>query len=1304
MGSTRDRSTQSLDPLSAADIFAATQRDQEDQQPFFRARLFILPEASDEGQETVVGSSNPLVALKIALQSNFRQFLRDPQPEGADGYIFNRSLPTFQVAADGVLPPHIQVDCQTGSSTEDAHLLLHFLRLQQQKGQGSEGGLLRHTAIQIHTEDGELLLIEAADVLPDWIEPDNADGRVWMVNEQVCIIPPEVEKGHVAEGAMSEVGPIADYNRSLQILVDPTFTRSLLDSAATTTTISDAAFAPLTSYPTTQWIASVQHQTTVYLPSQSILHALQKDQQLISRASRAFLGREGGEIKIGYKMAKFLPNPSQGAQQDETTTGKPKAWLAPISIPRRIYAELLSQRFMPPKSFPAPYRDKVAAWWDSIDSLPRQNQHEIPSETQDLLQDGRRWDLGCKLSVGLEIAYANDRERLISQSRVQTNLHAPHPEADHSSRDADAHSSSAYEPFIDRLTKLGYFGGQVRGSAKWKELETQAVKDWWSNEKNSTTTTKEASETDQEDLQWVNEIVEDSKFIDIDQSLSIIDPSDTAKIKSSEADDTWLWDVDHSVLDGDGGQGNNTLTDLDAEKEATQRLNDFSQRVERFVQGKGDLQGVVIDERDDQDSDDEEEEEPDADEGKSGQIDEVTARTQARRQFEALSVEEREERMKTLVQGIDGSSENDVWGRGTDSKADMDLDEHLLKDIVQTDNDKGPSIEQVHTSLSKGAEAELETSKKATETSNSHNIPASDPGPKPSSQRELSPSEMRKQMASYRLSSSKSYRKDKKGPTMTSSFFSPQQFDGAESWQLDSEPDDSEEEREARKKEPKSVRRERARLLDLSESESESEDEEDEQTLKRNDEQEEMAEFLQFARKELGFTEDQLNNLLNERKSDGRWVPGADDKKAGVEAAPSKSAAPPSAAGQPFGKGFAKGFLGKRTATKNNEPLRNAPTKDEQKKSKVSFVEEEPEKPTQSSVPQTSSSIPDSTTQQPSTRSTRERDTSLSSFDTLMSALDSRLDEHRASRGLPPLDREEYYGKGVIRSEDWSSRRPGGASLGSVLNQDAKQQQQQSDNGKDQETEPKPQSTDGADEMDMDEEDYEPLTAKDPALLERLLKQQESSSFRNMIHAEMEKKFGKGAGRFAEGRGDPLSVDRPEEDVITTNDHLSARLHASTSQVVSESSPTSSGKITEIVDEKDDKQSKNRNKDEDDDDDQSYGSDIEISGPGGDDAYDPIDAEDTNEQQPHKSNKTAHSSQALPSAPPNQSMPEMLSEAMDQDESDGDDEENLPTIANEIDSEEKAEMVSNLMESWRAQGGDPGPVGLLFSGGKRGAL
>ena len=46
-----------------------------------------------------------------------------------------------------------------------------------------------NTSTTVTDTDGQFLLIEAADFIPDWIDPENSEGRLWIRRGQLHIVP-----------------------------------------------------------------------------------------------------------------------------------------------------------------------------------------------------------------------------------------------------------------------------------------------------------------------------------------------------------------------------------------------------------------------------------------------------------------------------------------------------------------------------------------------------------------------------------------------------------------------------------------------------------------------------------------------------------------------------------------------------------------------------------------------------------------------------------------------------------------------------------------------------------------------------------------------------------------------------------------------------------------------------------------------------------------------------------------------------------------------------------------------------------
>lgn len=1060
---------------SSAQIAQAAQADV---QPFFRARIFPLSSTSSASPDASATSS--LSALRSSLLSAFQDFHRQCLPSGLDHYVFYRSSATFTVSQglrskDGqtVVPPHVRIDLQTGGATEDEFALIHFLRLQQRPNQ-----LLEKCCIQIHDEDGEFLLIEAADELPEWIDPENADGRVWLVREQLQLIDPDREGR--SGSSHNDVLPIKDLSVALTALIQQA---SVLQVSQA---LNDAAFSRLSSYPGTEWIDTAQHRTTAFVSSSSIAQVLQQQPQLIARAGQAFLGRDSRDMRIASKMQTF--GSTSDATEAVVAPSRPgSSLLVSLALPRRLYVQLLSVRFLPPKSFPSPYRERISQYYEDLDSLHAAGPEPSTASAskQDRLSEGRRWDLGCKLSVGLEMAYWNDRERAASHRRSRGGLFDKGQSA--AAQQLDPRADPGYNDFISKLEKLGYFQSEVRDSQKWKELEAIAVEDWWKTRSSGLPTdASDESENDagKEDLDWV-ESVRDILFQSSAGDFASLDPSNIASILAHEQSDSWLYETGDSFLDGDQsatGDGQEA-----AEREASQKLSDFAARVEKFIEGKGDVEGAVIDESEGsgEDSDADEEDDMDLD-GDTQQDDDEAAVLEARNRLAELSAEERADRLKTLLPGL---GEQIAWQADNDASARQALDEQLrslAEEPPQSASTAGvPATSSPKDAASNGAalrkEPVLGTKKKTSQ-------------PAALSSNDLRDS-LQAQAKAYRSSTISSH------------------FDGAESWQLEDSDNDSEAGLDENgRPETKEQRRERARLLDLEFSDDEKEDEaeegelEEEEVNAEKDEEEEMEEFVDFARKELGLSEEQLSKIMKDRQDSGRWVPGKEQATQPPKAAPTSSeTAVPAAPHTSFGKGFKQGFLSRPSAPANpTSPASNVTSPTASKAKSVTFADTA--EPTSSTLPPVP---PASSTASATNQTSGARNSSLNSFDTLMGAMDSALDAHRRSKGLPPLDREQTYG-GEVRAEDWALRRPGGASLGSVMKEEEekeKRKKAEEVTSKGKGKAPSPSGTGGApsssmyeqvapkgsnmdEDEDEEEEEDQPLSATDTALLDRLLKEQ----------------------------------------------------------------------------------------------------------------------------------------------------------------------------------------------------------------------
>ena len=98
-----------------------------------------------------------------------------------DGYIWN-----FSPLRLTQRPNFIEGWLQFGDLYDEAWLLVKFLLEFSSKNQ--------NVTCRLIDSDGEFLLIEAADFVPQWLGPSNDEGRIWLAKGQLFLIPQSVKK------------------------------------------------------------------------------------------------------------------------------------------------------------------------------------------------------------------------------------------------------------------------------------------------------------------------------------------------------------------------------------------------------------------------------------------------------------------------------------------------------------------------------------------------------------------------------------------------------------------------------------------------------------------------------------------------------------------------------------------------------------------------------------------------------------------------------------------------------------------------------------------------------------------------------------------------------------------------------------------------------------------------------------------------------------------------------------------------------------------------------------------------------
>ncbi len=133
--------------------------------------------------------------------------------------------------------------------------------------------------IRVYDTDGEFLLIEAANALPKWLNPEIAENRVWISNGHLRIIPLATDQKASRNLAIEEA--IALISRTPDKLIISPF-------------IEDEAFHRVKDYPTA--IRSSLHHAQITLP-RSLAYLLHRKAAYISPAIESFYLRDPVSMK-----------------------------------------------------------------------------------------------------------------------------------------------------------------------------------------------------------------------------------------------------------------------------------------------------------------------------------------------------------------------------------------------------------------------------------------------------------------------------------------------------------------------------------------------------------------------------------------------------------------------------------------------------------------------------------------------------------------------------------------------------------------------------------------------------------------------------------------------------------------------------------------------------------------------------------------------------------------------------------------------------------------------------------------------
>lgn len=298
----------------------------------------------------------------IDIYENIKSFISDK----IKGYIWHKDKFNLQIIIPSndnngkESPIYLHGLVKYGDNIEDEWYIV-FLLIEISKR-------FANLSIKVVDAEGEFLLIEAADYLPKWIGPENSENRVWIRNGMLHIISPE------------DVGSSMHSGIKISQAID-----ALQRSDTILSTCADAKIQKCIKnrtvdvYP--RKAKASEFNTICYVPI-NVASLLHSHPELLNIAVESFCSSDKSNTKHTAAMSLF----ERDLKLDEMIT-------VSIRFTRALYAQMTFKEFHPPKKFHKVMNTINASCSDS--------------ETLRLVKQS--FDIGTRLTVGLEIAYQKSR-------------------------------------------------------------------------------------------------------------------------------------------------------------------------------------------------------------------------------------------------------------------------------------------------------------------------------------------------------------------------------------------------------------------------------------------------------------------------------------------------------------------------------------------------------------------------------------------------------------------------------------------------------------------------------------------------------------------------------------------------------------------------------------------------------------------------------------------------------------------------------------------------------------------------------
>ncbi|KAJ7324207.1 hypothetical protein JRQ81_017227 [Phrynocephalus forsythii] len=240
------------------------------------------------------------------------------------------------------VPAHIDGLTKFGDNIEDEWFIVYLIKEITKE--------FPEFVARVDDNDGEFLLIEAADFLPKWLNPENSTNRVFFHHGEMCIIPlPKTSEERMLLPAASPTIP-----QALKLFSN--YSGHFVASKPVRTAI----YKRINGYP--ERIQAFLHRARCYIPA-GIAVVLKQRPTLVSAAVQAFYLRDPIDLKACRVFKTFPP---------ETRV------MTSVTLTRCLYAQLVQQTFVP----------------------DRRSGYSLPSRSH---PQYKAYELGMKLAHGFEI-------------------------------------------------------------------------------------------------------------------------------------------------------------------------------------------------------------------------------------------------------------------------------------------------------------------------------------------------------------------------------------------------------------------------------------------------------------------------------------------------------------------------------------------------------------------------------------------------------------------------------------------------------------------------------------------------------------------------------------------------------------------------------------------------------------------------------------------------------------------------------------------------------------------------------------